>query len=830
MRLRHLWDPIGVAQHLNLGSRLWAERQRVKNGKKKLRRFFCEGNRLPIPVFNASFLNIFKRHRDNYYGLTTMAKRKRAAILPTNFALLQNLVRRDPQSYYEEFLQQYSHYESLRDIFLLNPSTEDSEEFGEVISFMSFVCASYPKETAKFPDELATILTKNHAELDPELREKIVQCLVMLRNKEIISAESLIRTLFPLLFAYSSNSVNGSGYHSKQLRNQIYTALISLLKTCNTGAKNQKLNRTTQALLFNLLDQKDGNGVWATKLTRELWRRGIWDDSRTIELMTQACLHPDNKVVISGVRFFLGADKEREVAFDEDSDNEDVDPNSLRHKMQVNKKNSKRSKKLESAIKTIKKKNSNKHSATYLNFSAIHLLRDPQQFAEEMFESHLSGKNANKFDLDQKIAIMNFISRLVGTHKLTVLGLYSFFLKYLTPKQRNVTQILAAAAQATHDLVPPESINMLVRKIADEFISDGVAAEVASAGLNTTREILARNPAGIDEDLLQDLVAYKGSKSKAVMMAARSLISLYREVAPEMLAKADRGKVATLDLIHNGSKSLPQFGIEKDNTTGIPGLELLAKWKMEQGLLGKEGEEDWKLPESEDEVEEDIDDVEGDWVDIKSDTELNIDDDEVDDEELPKERNGIKKKYLKYMKQHKRRKISKEDGEDSDLELSDDESNGIKSKKQLEKEKSLAEEQKAIQETLTHVLTPADFAKLKELTTEAGIEKVTGHKLRNEDEVDSTDLVNVDRRKMNKEERMASIKEGREDREKFSSRKGKRENERSTTNREKERKKNFVMMIHKKAVQGKRKMSLRDRQKVLKAHVVRQKMGRNLLR
>lgn len=762
-----------------------------------------------------------------------MARKGRAAILPTNFALLQNLVRRDPESYYEEFLQQYSHYESMRDIFLLNPSTEDSEEFAEIINFMSFVCSSYPKETAKFPDELATILTKNHAELDHELREKIVQCLVMLRNKDIITAEYLIKTLFPLLFAYSSNSVNGAGYHSKALRNQIYTALVSLLKSCNTGAKNQKLNRTTQALLFNLLDQKDGNGVWATKLTRELWRRGIWDDSRTVELMTQACLHPDAKVVISGVKFFLGADKEREAEFEENSDDDDLDPEALRHKMQVNKKNSKRSKKLDAALKTMKKKNSNKHSATYLNFSAIHLLRDPQQFAEEMFENNLSGKNANKFDLDQKIAIMNLVSRLVGTHKLTVLGLYSFFLKYLTPKQRNVTQILAAAAQATHDLVPPESINMMVRKIADEFVSDGVSAEVASAGLNTIREILARNPAGIDEDLLQDLTAYKGSKSKAVMMAARSLISLYREVAPEMLTKADRGKVATMDLIHNGSKSIPQFGIEKGTSTGIQGLELLAKWKMEQGLLGKENEGDWEVPAGDEDFQDDEDDVEGDWVDVNSDTEINISGDEngEGEGELPKERNGIKKKYLKYMKRHKKRSVAaEEDGLDSDLEMSDDESgknnNKKKTKKQIEEEERKLKEQEAIQQTLNSVLTPADFAKLKELNEEAGVEKITGHKLRNEDEVDSTDLVNVDRRKMNKEERMAGIKEGREDREKFGSRKGRREAPHSTTNREKARKKNFVMMIHKRAVQGKKKMSLRDRQKVLRAHVERQKMGK----
>lgn len=57
---------------------------------------------------------------------------------------------------------------------------------------------------------------------------------------------------------------------------------------------------------------------------------------------------------------------------------------------------------------------------------------------------------------------------------------------------------MAAAAQASHDLVPPESIQIVVRKIADEFVSDGVAAEVASAGINTIREILARAPLAID--------------------------------------------------------------------------------------------------------------------------------------------------------------------------------------------------------------------------------------------------------------------------------------------------------------------------------------------
>ncbi|KAG7662632.1 uncharacterized protein J8A68_003840 [[Candida] subhashii] len=194
-----------------------------------------------------------------------MGKKRRAAILPTNIILLQNVVRRDPESYHEEFLQQYSHYESLRDLFLMNPAGADrATEFGDLIGFVSAVCACYPKETANFPEELKTILLNTHRDLSPDLREKIIQCLTMLRNKDIISAESLIQTIFPLLTAYSAANSH-AGQHVKQMRRQIYTTLISLLKSVNTGAKNQKLNRSTQALLFNLLEQRDNQGLWATK-------------------------------------------------------------------------------------------------------------------------------------------------------------------------------------------------------------------------------------------------------------------------------------------------------------------------------------------------------------------------------------------------------------------------------------------------------------------------------------------------------------------------------------------------------------------------------------
>ncbi|ODQ66545.1 severe depolymerization of actin [Nadsonia fulvescens var. elongata DSM 6958] len=706
-----------------------------------------------------------------------MAKRKRAAILPTNIALLQNLVRRDPTSYREEFELQFRHYESLRDIFMENPSNYDGEEFAELIGFVSQVCSCYEAETANFPQELADILNNHHRDLKEELREKIVQSLTMLRNKDVITSEFLIQTLFPILV--STNS--------KPLRSQIYSNLIQLVKSANTGTKNQKLNRAIQALLFNLLSDPESNGLWATKITRELWRRGIWDDSRSVEIMSQAAVHPNIKVAVSAARFFLGADKERDAHQEEDDEDEDLDLAGAKHRLEINKKNAKQKKKLQQAYKQLRKRNGPKGPATYLNFSAIHLLRDPQGFAETLYSQHLS-RGGNKHSLEQKILFMNLISRLVGVHKLTVLGIYSFFLKYLTPKQRDVTQIMAASAQAAHDLVPPDAIQPVVRKIADEFVSDGVAGEVAAAGINTIREILTRAPLAIQETLLQDIIEYKTSKAKPVMMAAKSLLALYRDVAPEMLKRRDRGKTAAMEMARGEKGAAAQFGTDL-GVKGIPGIELLDAWKEEQAnLVDEDGniieqteEDGWDIESAD---ENDSDD-EG-WVKVDSDKEYDISDSEDE---------------------------TKGNADDTPLAEGD--------------KQALSAEEAFLKIAATRVLTPADFAKLEELKQKAGIEKILGKtkaSLTHEEEVDIKTLTGPLKFKQLREERIAHQAEGREGREKFGSRKGKRDDaDHSTTNREKARKKNFMMMIHKRDVQGKSKMSLKDKQRSLKAHLEKQR-------
>ena len=77
-------------------------------------------------------------------------------------------------------------------------------------------------------------------------------------------------------------------------------------------------------------------------------------------------------------------------------------------------------------------------------------------------------------------------------------------------------------------------------------------------------------------------------------------------------------------------------------------------------------------------------------------------------------------------------------------------------------------------------------------------------------------------------ERIASIEKGREDREAFGSKKGKKKKEvpSSSTNKEKAKNKPFMMVMSSGAVRGKKRASLREKQQRLRQHIAKAKRSR----
>lgn len=148
---------------------------------------------------------------------------------------------------------------------------------------------------------------------------------------------------------------------------------------------------------------------------------------------------------------------------------------------------------------------------------------------------------------------------------------------------------------------------------------------------------------------------------------------------------------------------------------------------------------------------------------------------------------------------------------------------------------------------MLQILTPADFAMLNELRIKAASESVQkgagGNTAKRKlAELEATRKANTNntgdnflseaeilgprkKAKAGYDERMASIQKGREGREKFGSLKGKRTKDApsSSTNKEKAKNKPFMMVMASGQVRGKKKASLREKQKKLRAHIDREK-------
>ena len=122
-------------------------------------------------------------------------------------------------------------------------------------------------------------------------------------------------------------------------------------------------------------------------------------------------------------------------------------------------------------------------------FAAMQLVNDPQAFAETQFNRLQSG-SALKFDT--KMLLIQVVSRVVGLHRLHLLHLYPFLQRYVQPNQREVTRLLAAAATACHELVPPDALDPLLRQLVNQFVHDRARPEVVAVGINTVREICLR--------------------------------------------------------------------------------------------------------------------------------------------------------------------------------------------------------------------------------------------------------------------------------------------------------------------------------------------------
>ncbi|KAH9113702.1 hypothetical protein AeMF1_012141 [Aphanomyces euteiches] len=675
---------------------------------------------------------------------------------------LQNMIKRDPDAYRDEFVMQLRHYESEVAIFRLQPSKQ-SEQFGHLVTFLSHVSTCYPEELASFPADLIHLLEKHSAVLEPTLRKTLVQALILMRNKNVVDALVLLKLFFELFRV-----------PDKRLRELLYSHIVYDIKKMHTdgGGRNEKVMRGLQNFMYSMVaDENEIAAIKSLHVLISLYRKRIWCDARTVNCIATACTSKTTRVMVTALQFFLGIDAD--ILEDDEEEKEKVKAQVEVNYHSYSKKTKSRYKHTRSLLVKNRKarKRNLEHDGT---FPAIDLLNDPQGVAERQLR--LLKSSNERFEV--RMLMMDFIGRLIGQHKLIVLAFYPLLQRYLTAHQQKVTNILAYLVQACHEDIPPEEIMPVVKTIANSFIVERCSSEVIAVGINAVREIFARVPLVMEEDgmdaLIQDLIMFNKSRDKTCVIAARGVLNLIREVHPSLLKRKDRGK------FHNETARPKAFG-ELRALEGVEGAELLMQAEAAGRFDGEDNQDGWDI---DDEAEDAGAESEDGWVD-------------VDENESDEDSNGLHSDSEEEEEEEEEGDEDSEEKEDSNAPTTIPQSERIDAKR---------------------ILTPKDFERIEMLKKEAA-EAAKDPKARrkrkaeaiekkalesNHAVVDPMSLEGYSKKKrQTMEERLRTVLEGRENF-KHKQKGG------GTTNREKARLKNFLMLKKSFNVQSKVLKSTRE--------------------
>ncbi|XP_022733406.1 protein SDA1 homolog [Durio zibethinus] len=766
---------------------------------------------------------------------------------------LQSKMKTDPEGYETELHLIHSQFNSALELFQQQAALNFSsitgvgadptvaKDLSDRAMFLAHVTPFYPKQLAEFPSDLAAFLKVSARTLPSGLRFHVSQALVLLVNRKIID----VKDTLPLFMELQTLG-------DRNLRKLAFSHVVHSIRRMNKNHKNEAKNRALQNILFALLQQEDEARAKRSLITLcELHRRKVWFDDRTANAICMACFHSSSRIMIGALSFLL--DFEKIENDDEDSDaSSGEDETTQTPQVVINKEavykahhkgtaasKKKKKAKLQRAIRSMKRQQRmSSESSTSSYYSPLNHLKDAQGFVEKLF-SCLQTCN-ERFEV--KMMMLKVISRTVGLHRLILLNFYPFLQRYVQPHQKDITNLLAAAVQACHDMVPPDAIEPLFKQIVNQFVHDRSRPEAIAVGLNVIREICLRMPLLMTEDLLQDLALYKKSHEKAVSAAARSLIALFREVCPSLLVKKDRGRPVD-------PKARPRAYGEVNVPSNVPDIELLehedeidgsgdessGEAASNNSVDGKENSDDEEGQYTADDGSEDEDivddDDENDSIDKdesdidEEEEEDNDDEDKVETEEVEAEENDDYEEVS-----GSRRGDRPGDGENEDKKskarkrkLSDFEGQLIAADTSLRALKRLAEAKMShvLSDSTDGILSDEHFRRIKELKAKREAKTALaqqGFKIPSSDQlsfkrVDPAKLEAHVRLKLNKEERLALVKAGREDRVQYQARTAvKQKKTGGLSNRQKEHKKYMPLAAKKaKAQRSRQEKSKRQR-------------------
>ncbi|KAL0234237.1 hypothetical protein PCE1_001274 [Barthelona sp. PCE] len=493
---------------------------------------------------------------------------------------IQYELKKDPEGYRSEFNTQLRRFSSILELLSEHPIS-DWHDFQTLVSFLCH-CVTYYAETElvdlnvvhktdiTFAYDFLSFMRSSFVSVPAKTRVKLTQSLFNLRTKNQLSCFDVYSLLLDMITIPDKN-----------LGNVIRSFITKDIKHIITQFPSERYRHLIQKVLVSrITDETPDSGRLALQTIIRLYMLKHWTGQDSVRIISDAALLTSKKLVVPALAFFLDDANPNIEEWDEEEENQSDRLYNLQQEVTKGLglgglKRANKEKKLERARKKLKKMVNEKGASE--DFLAIEMLSNADEFATQLM------RNIKRFKFNIKLMIFSVVSKISTAHQTFIAAFHSTILRYLRPKQEDVTVLLSYASSAVHQLTPPDVVQELLKAIQVRFVTEVHGDEIMVVGLNAIRFICEKCPHGCSQDILEDLVAYRRyKKSSGVAQAAKSLIQLFRDVMPEVLPQKLRG-----DRLLTGSKAVGGFGTEAVDDK-YQYLEFL-----EESIMNKEEKEIW---------------------------------------------------------------------------------------------------------------------------------------------------------------------------------------------------------------------------------------------
>eukprot|EP00331_Platyophrya_macrostoma_P026581 CAMPEP_0176438470 /NCGR_PEP_ID=MMETSP0127-20121128/19305_1 /TAXON_ID=938130 /ORGANISM="Platyophrya macrostoma, Strain WH" /LENGTH=811 /DNA_ID=CAMNT_0017822431 /DNA_START=20 /DNA_END=2455 /DNA_ORIENTATION=+ len=449
-----------------------------------------------------------------------------------DLTLLQDKVKRQPELYIKETSKAVEIFKQEFEKVKQNPAIKNVR-FIQYCTFLGHVNYLFPKDLEFLQNYIIDLFSSYGQILNPHVRYKVMQAFILMRNKKVIAAFKCISIMLKLL-----------SVKDKELRVLITTHIIQDIKRMNQKALKGSVNKQIQNYIYGIISKNSDNiAKRAMVIMIELYRKNIWNDAKTVNVISSGCFNENPKIVHLVCKFLIDT-TEGNLVEDDSDDEENGEENKNSKDLKISKKTKAKIARKEREMKKLKRRERRKSKVLSIDrFFPIDVIYNPQDFCDKLF-SQIKKKS---FKFEVNLAMMCVLSRMIGRNKLLVLNYYPFLQKYLNPHQKEIGMVLACLAEACHDLVPPEDLQPILKHIVDNFASERCHEEKINMGINAIREMCVKSPLMMDADTLNYLATFKDYKNRNVKQAARALINLFRDINPDLLEKQHQGRFDMLD-------------------------------------------------------------------------------------------------------------------------------------------------------------------------------------------------------------------------------------------------------------------------------------------